>query len=171
MAETSIIRPATTAADIAAVVELCWAYRDFLFNFSGTHREIVEAFYPQDKYQTLMEALEEEHARPQGMILIAELDGIAVGCGMTHEIDPQTSEIKRVFVTEAARGQRIADRLCRDLMAQARSDGYTRMVLDTSKALISAQRLYERLGFIKRGPYQPIPDHALPHLVFYEAAL
>lgn len=171
MAEPAIIRPATTAADIAAVRTLCWAYRDFLLNHSGADREIIETFYPQDKYQTLMDGLAVEHARPQGIILLAELDGAPMGCGMTHAIDPQTAEIKRVFVSEAARGQRIADRVCRALMDQARVDGYTRMVLDTAKTLTGAQRLYERLGFGKRGPYQPIPDHALPHLVFYEAPL
>ncbi|MGJ8617317.1 MAG: GNAT family N-acetyltransferase [Sulfitobacter sp.] len=171
MAEAALIRAATTAADIAAVCDLCWAYRDYLLHSSGTDREITETFYPQDKYQTLMDGLETEHARPHGIILLAELDGVSVGCGMTHAIDQETSEIKRVFVTEAARGKRIADRLCRALMDQARADGYSRMVLDTSKTLISAQRLYERLGFNRRGPYQPVPDHALPHLVFYEVNL
>lgn len=171
MAETVIIRPATTAADIAAVVALCWAYRDFLLNHSGLDRAITETFYPQDTYQVLMEGLEDEHARPQGIILLAEVEGNPVGCGMTHAIDDQTSEIKRVFVTEPARGQRIADRLCRALMDQARIDGYRHMMLDTSITLTGAQRLYERLGFTKRGPYQPIPDHALPHLVFYQTPL
>ncbi|MGC1498182.1 MAG: GNAT family N-acetyltransferase [Sulfitobacter sp.] len=165
------IRPATTPADIEAVRVLCWAYRDFLLNHSGTDRDITETFYPVDKYQRLMDGLEAEHARPQGIMLLAEVDGVAVGCGMTHAIDPQTIEVKRVFVSEAVRGQRIADRLCRALMDQARSDGYTRVVLDTSRSLIAAQRLYERLGFEKCPPYQPIPEHALPHLVFYEARL
>jgi len=165
------IRPATTAADIAAVRELCWAYRDYLLNQSSTHRDITETFYPTDKYQVLMDGLEAEHARPEGIILLAELNGSTVGCGMTHAIDEQTSEIKRVFVTEPARGQRIADRLCRTLMDQARADGFDKIVLDTSKDLTSAQRLYERLGFTKCGPYQPIPEHVLPYLVFYEAAL
>jgi len=30
------IRPVTTAADLAAVVDLCWAYRDFLYLFGPT---------------------------------------------------------------------------------------------------------------------------------------
>ena len=171
MADSVRIRPATTAADIAAVRDLCWAYRDFLLNHSETDRETVETFYPTEKYKTLMDGLEVEHARPQGIILLAELDGTPIGCGMTHAIDPQTSEIKRVFVNETARGQGIADHLCRALMDQAREDGFTLMVLDTGKGLKPAQRLYERLGFAKCGPYQPIPDHALPHLVFYEIAL
>jgi ribosomal protein S18 acetylase RimI-like enzyme len=169
--ETALIRPATTAADIAAVRDLCWAYRDFLLNHSEIDREITETFYPVDKYQTLMDGLEDAHARPNGSILLAEIDGVAVGCGMIHAIDPQTSEVKRVYVSDAARGQGIADRLCRALMDQARADGFSRMVLDTSKALTSAQRLYTRLGFRKCAPYQPMPAHALPHLVFYERSL
>ena len=165
------IRPATTAADIAAVRTLCWAYRDFLLNLSNTHRDITETFYPTDKYQLLMDGLEDAHARRNGIILLAELDGVAVGCGMTHAIDAQTSEIKRVFVTEVARGQRIADRLCRALMDQARTDGFSKAVLDTAKDLTSARRLYDRLGFVECAPYQPIPAHVLNFLVFYEAPL
>ncbi len=171
VAERVTIRPATTAADIAAVRSLCWAYRDYLLNSSGTDRDITETFYPQAKYQALMDGLATEHARPQGIILLAELAGAPVGCGMTHQINPQTAEIKRVFVTEAARGQGIANRICRTLIDQARADRYTRVVLDTSKSLTVAQRLYERLGFAKSAPYQTIPAHALPHLVFYEATL
>jgi putative acetyltransferase len=171
VAKTTLIRLATTAADLAAVRSLCWDYRDFLLNHSQIDRNITETFYPVDKYLTLMQGLQDEHARPDGAIMLAENEGVAVGCGMIHAIDPQTSEIKRVYVTDAVRGQRIADRLCRALMDQARIDGFSRMVLDTSKSLTSAQRLYERLGFSKCAAYQPIPAHALPHLVFYERSL
>jgi ribosomal protein S18 acetylase RimI-like enzyme len=171
VADTAIIRPAITAADSAVVRGLCWAYRDYLLNLSSAHRDITETFYPTDKYEMLMDGLEDEHARPQGIILLAEVNGVAVGCGMTHPIDAQTSEIKRVFVSEAVRGQRIADRLCSALMDQARADGFRKMVLDTAKDLTSARRLYGRLGFTECAPYQPIPEHVLPYLVFYETKL
>ena len=166
-----VITPATTADDLAAVRTLCWAYRDFLLNHSGTDRDIVEAFYPAAKYETLMQGLAQEHARPQGIILLARLDGTPVGCGMIHAIDAQTSEIKRVFVTDTARGQGVAARLCTALMDQARADGFTRMMLDTSRTLTGAQRLYTKLGFMPRGPYLPVPEHMLPDLLFYETVL
>lgn len=167
----AVITPATSEPDLAAVRTLCWGYRDFLLNNSAKDRQITETFYPVPKYETLMQALQTEHARPQGIILLARLNDQPIGCGMTHAIDPQTAEIKRVFVTEAARGQGIAAQVCTALMDQARADGFTRMVLDTSKSLTGAQRLYTKLGFTPRGPYQPIPDDVLPDLLFYETAL
>ena len=90
---------------------------------------------------------------------------------MIHALDAQTSEMKRVFTTDAARGKGVAAQLCTHLIDQARADGFSRMVLDTSKSLTGAQRLYSKLGFTPRGPYQPIPDDVLPDLLFYEIAL
>ncbi len=171
MDDSISIRPATTADDMSAVRVLCWAYRDFLLNDSGTDSDIINTLYPVDKYHALMDRLEREHARPKGIILLAERDSTAVGCGMTHALNDHTSELKRVFVTKPARGQGIAGHLCKALMDQARHDGFRRMVLDTSKSLTGAQRLYARLGFAERGAYQPIPAHVLPHLVFFETTL
>ena len=167
----TLIRPATSSNDLNAVRRLCWDYRTHLANLSPIEAEMMELFYPKPKYTALMESLEDEHARPQGIILLAELDGVPAGCAMTHALDPQTSEIKRVFVTPQARGHGIAHKLIEALMDQARTDGYTRAVLDTSVNLGPARALYAKLGFSERGPYQEIPDVALPHLVFFEAAL
>lgn len=172
MADAVTLHETTTAADLAAVRSLCWAYRDFLLSNTEIDRDITEAFYPVPKYEALMATLPEVHARPRGIILLAKAhDGTPVGCGMTHALDPHTSEIKRVFVTDAARGQGVAAQLCEALIAQARQDGFTRIVLDTSKSLRAAQRLYLRLGFAPCGPYQPIPPEILPELLFFERAL
>ncbi len=135
-------------------------------------REITEEFYPTDTYTALMDTLPEIHARPKGIILLArDADGTPLGCGMSYALDAQTSEIKRVFVTDAARGKGVARRLCTALIAQARADGFARIVLDTSKNLHAAQRLYTSLGFSACGPYQPVPDDTLPKLLFFERPL
>jgi predicted GNAT family acetyltransferase len=104
VADGLTIRPASTDADIAAVRGLCWAYRDFLLTFGETERRITETFYPQEKYAALMDRLEQEHARPRGIILLAERGGAVVGCGMSHALNDTDAEIKRVYVTDAARG-------------------------------------------------------------------
>lgn len=158
--------------DLNAVRDLCWAYRDFLANHSKIDREITSTFYPTEKYCALMDDLAQIHARPHGMILLArDSDGTPIGCGMTHALDAETSEIKRVFVVPAGRGKGIAEQICAILVTQAQSDGFKRVVLDTSKSLHAAQRLYIRMGFAPRGPYQPIPPEALPELLFYEKHL
>jgi len=167
----TLIRPATSPKDIDAVRQLCWDFRDHLLQISPTSAEMVETFYPIPKYTALMAQLEQEHARPQGIILLAEVDGTPVGCAMTHALDEHTSEAKRVYVGPQARGLGLARKLMTACMDQARTDGYTRMVLDTASNLKPAQALYEKLGFDRCSPYQDIPTSALPHLVFFETSL
>ena len=168
----SQIRHATTPDDMDAVRQLCWDFRSFLTNVSPVNALITETFYPVPKYTALMETLEAEHARPTGIILLARLeDGTPAGCAMTHAITPQISEVKRVYVSPEARGRGIARKLMIASMEQARADGFTQMVLDTSHDLAPAQALYDALGFTRCGPYQDIPTSMLPHLVFFKTDL
>jgi len=167
----TLIRPAISDADISVVAKMGWDYRAHVAAISPIEAELMETFYPIPKYTKLMDTLATAHARPRGIILLAEIDGSPVGCAMTHALDETTAEIKRLYVTDAARGHGVAARLIHALMDQACKDGYTRVVLDTSKNLTPARALYAKLGFVERGPYQDIPDTALPHLVFFEAAL
>lgn len=165
------IRAAEDAADLEAVRTLCWEYRAHLVNFDPALRPLMETFYPEDAYARLMEGLAEKHARPQGIILLAELDGAPVGCGMTHALNAQDAEIKRVFVRPEARGTGAGQALSQALVDQARVDGYSRVLLDTAAAFKGAQRLYERLGFQARGPYTELPEGTADKLVFYEYQL
>lgn len=168
----TLIRPATTAQDLAAVRQLCWDYRDFLTSMSGVSAEVTNSFNPAARYAELMERLPTLHARPHGTILLAcDENGTPIGCGMSHPLDSKTSEIKRVFVSPGARGTGAAQHICEALIEQARQDNFTRVVLDTHKLLHAAQRLYLRLGFTPRGPYQPMPENVLHELLFFEKPL
>jgi GNAT superfamily N-acetyltransferase len=166
-----MIRPATTPADLAAVRELCWEYRAALCATSPVDARITETFYPVPKYTALMEDLAQIHARPRGIILLADRAGAPVACAMSHALTDDASEIKRLFVAPHARGHGIAADLVNALTDQARADGFTRVVLDTSVNLGPARALYARLGFRTCGPYQSIPDAVLPHLIFFEKSL
>lgn len=162
----------TSAKDLDAVRALCWDYRQALIDNNPVDLAITERFYPEPKYTTLMDRLADEHARPKGIILLArDAQGAPAGCGMSHALDAQTSEIKRVFVPQTHRSQGIAARLCSALVDQAKADGFARVVLDTSTHLPGAKQLYDKLGFTRRGPYQPMPEDLLPHLLFFEKAL
>lgn len=166
------ITPADSPVDLEAVRTLCWAYRRVLLNNSEIDRTLTETFYPVPKYDALMQDLPQLHARPRGIILLArDPHGTPVGCGMTHPLDDTSVEVKRVFVDPAARGTGLGKTLCLALIDQARADGYARVLLDTSRSLPAAGPLYLALGFAERGPYQPIPDSALPHLRFFEFTL
>lgn len=165
------VRAAKTQQDLEEVRRLCWEYRDYLLGFSAEIRPTIETFYPKDSYASLMEGLAEKHARPRGIILLAELGGAPVGCGMTHPLNDGDAEVKRVFVRAEARGTGAGQTLSQALVDQARKDGYRRVLLDTSMEFKGAQRFYEKLGFRARGPYSELPPGTEDMLVFYELML
>ena len=86
-------------------------------------------------------------------------------------MNEQYAEIKRVFVDVAAQGSGAGETLSRALIAQARSDGYRRILLDTTAVSTPACTLYEKLGFVARGPYTKMPEDVVDLFVFYELML
>jgi len=165
------IRQANGEADLAAVRDLCRAYRALLADRTQDKPEILAHYYAEDAYEALLRALPEKHARPKGTIFVAELSGRVVGCGMTHEIAPGVCEIKRVFVEDAARGHGAAKTLCLAAMAQARADGFTTMMLDTMVRLPEAIALYETLGFRPGAPFYEVPEMLKGMILFFETPL
>ena len=161
----------TRTAEFDAVRDLAWAYRDYLLDLSEADAEIVRAFYPVDKYRTVLDQIETDHAPPKGQTRLAYLGDMAVGCGMVQTLPDGSAEIKRLYVTDAARGSGLGRRLCETLIEDCRAMGFPRILLDTSRSLDAAQRLYKSLGFKSREPYQPIPDIAKPFVLFYEMHL
>lgn len=162
------IATAVMPRDLAAVQRLCWEYRDYLYAFNADMRRIVDHFYAESSYAKLMADLPTKHARPRGIICLATVQGKPEGCGMYHPLSTEDCEIKRVFVRAQHRGTGAGEKLSRALVAQARCDGYRRVLLDTNAKFHGARRLYEKLGFRERGPYSSIPDDVRSAMVFYE---
>lgn len=98
---------------------------------------------------------------PAGWLLLARLDGEAVGCGALKRLDATTGEIKRVWVSPAARGLGIAARLMDRLESLAGEIGCTRVFLDTNKTLTEAQAMYRKRGYreIERYNDNPYAHH------------
>lgn len=171
MTSDVLIRPATSPSDMEAVRELCWEYRQYLLDYSEELRFSVSFAYPEPEYAALLASLEQKHARPRGLILLAELDGAPVGCAMYHALNDADIEIKRVFIRDAARGTGTGLKISQALLDQARKDGFRRALLDTSRQFNPAQQLYEKIGFTARGPYAELPPEFVELLVFYELNL
>ena len=134
-------------------------------------RQIVETFYPKDYYAGLMTEIADAHAPPEGLLLLARLGEDPVGCGMFHRVAPDAAEIKRVYLRPEARGHGRGRALMEALIEGARTAGYDRILMDTGTPLKPAIDLYLKLGFRLRGPYQPVPEIALGHMVFFEMEL
>nr|WP_277347829.1 GNAT family N-acetyltransferase [Salipiger mangrovisoli] len=101
-------------------------------------------------------------------VLLARIEGAPVGCAMSQRLPDGSSEIKRVYVAPEARGHGLAGLLVEELARRARAAGAPLLRLDTLKTLDAACHLYAKLGFAERGPYQPVPEIALPYLRFFE---
>jgi putative acetyltransferase len=105
------------------------------------------------------------YAPPRGRLLVAWRDGEAMGCVALRPLDDSLCEMKRLFVRPAFRRQKVGVRLAERVIADARTIGYSRIVLDTLPSMKTASRLYERLGFLQRSAYYETP---LQDTVFME---
>jgi DNA-binding MarR family transcriptional regulator/GNAT superfamily N-acetyltransferase len=88
-----------------------------------------------------------EMTPPAGLFLVAYLHEDAVGCGGVKHHAGAPSEIKRMWVAEAARGLGIARRLLAKLEADAVTSGATHARLETNGALVEAINMYRSTGY------------------------
>ena len=86
---------------------------------------------------------------PAGLFLVAYLRSEPVGCGAVKHHDDAPSEIKRMWVAEAARGHGIGRRLLAELEASAAESGARAVRLETNRALTEAIALYRSAGYVE----------------------
>lgn len=98
---------------------------------------------------------------PLDLCVLAELDGEPVAVGGLIVRDRGVGEVKRMWVSGAARGLGLGRRLLGALEDEARSRGCTAVRLDTNEVLVEAIRLYETSGYTPVAPFNddPYPTH------------
>ncbi|KQY52230.1 helix-turn-helix domain-containing GNAT family N-acetyltransferase [Lysobacter sp. Root494] len=103
----------------------------------------------------------DELVPPAGVFLLARVDEEAIGCGALKVIEDGIGEIKRMWVSPAARGLGIAQRLLDALEQQAIAMRLHTLRLDTNRTLAEARALYARNGYreIERYNDNPYADH------------
>jgi DNA-binding MarR family transcriptional regulator/GNAT superfamily N-acetyltransferase len=105
--------------------------------------------------------------RPRGAFLLAWSDGLPVGCVGLKGAVGQAAEVKRLWVSPAARGLGLARRLMTAVEDAARELAMPLLRLDTNSALPEAIELYRKTGWVEipRFNDDPYPD------VFFEKRL
>jgi GNAT superfamily N-acetyltransferase len=93
------------------------------------------------------ETLPGPYAAPDGCLLVARSAEEPAGCVAYERLDPETCEVKRVFVRPALRGNGLARALMIELLARARTHGYRRARLETLEGMMAARALCRDLGF------------------------
>jgi putative acetyltransferase len=107
--------------------------------------ELTERYpNPEDRHFHLAA---EQVADGEGVFLVARLDGEPVACGALRRIEPDTGEIKRMYVAPSQRGLGVGRRVLGELERHAHLLGLRRLVLETGVRQHEALALYERFGF------------------------
>jgi DNA-binding MarR family transcriptional regulator/GNAT superfamily N-acetyltransferase len=89
----------------------------------------------------------DELRAPKGEMVVAYLRSEAVGCGALKHTAPQTTDIKRMWLAESARGLGLGRRLLRELETRAARAGARTVRLETSDLLHEAISLYGSAGY------------------------
>ena len=125
------------------------------------------ALYPPEANHHLdIEAL----CAPDIRFLVARRGDDVIGIGALW-LQPERGfgEVKRMYVSAAARGTGLGPALLGEIETMARAAGLPALMLETGTQNFGALKLYERAGFTTRGPFGDYPDHQLS--VFMEKRL
>lgn len=99
-----------------------------------------------------------KYAAPEGRLFLAFADEKLAGCIALRKLEDGVCEMKRLFVRDGFRGQKIGVSLIEKLIEEARTIGYKKMRLDTFPPKMGkAVSLYESYGFRAIPPYYHNP--------------
>ena len=99
----------------------------------------------------------DELTPPRGLVLVARLGSAPVGCGAVKLGEPAIAEIKRMWVTGAARGQGLGGRILAELEARAITAGKSVARLETNRNLAEAIAMYRGRGYREVEPFNDEP--------------
>jgi putative acetyltransferase len=129
--------------------------------------EVAPLLQASDAYMASLYPAESNHMlavgslrQPQVAFLVARVDGKALGCGAVLDSGEGWAEVKRMFVSPAARGLKLGRRLLDEIEAVAVGRGVRALRLEMGGLQPEALGLYRSAGFVEIGPfgaYRPDP--------------
>jgi ribosomal protein S18 acetylase RimI-like enzyme len=126
-----------------------------------------------EDFEKEVAALPGLYAAPTGRLLLAlrttsGATSEVAGCGALRKFNDEACEMKRLYVRPAFRGAGAGREMVKELIEQARSIGYRRMLLDTLPSMTEAHKLYRTLGFREISAYHKT---FISGALFFELAL
>lgn len=125
------------------------------------YHEQISAYYAPHRWQAFQDSIEREFLRPGAGIFLARIDGEPVGVCMYATDGAGHAELRRLFVSDRARGLRLGEALVTTCLNAAHADGAGTARLCTARFLTHAIALYERLGFEPCSAYVETPPETL----------
>lgn len=146
------------AASATILSEAVWPQDRFVVE--TMFREYVAGLGVRLDFQNFDEelaGLPGKYARPDGLALIARLDGEVAAVGCYRPFTAKTCEMKRLYVRPQFRGHGLGRLLAVRLIEEARTAGHEAMLLDSLASMAEAQALYRSLGFEVTSAYYDNP--------------
>jgi putative acetyltransferase len=79
--------------------------------------------------------------------------GTLLGCGALRRMSDDHGEVKSMRTAATSLGRGVGSALLDYLVGVARASGMTRLSLETGNGFAAANRLYQREGFVRCGPF------------------
>jgi len=165
------IRTAESGADYEGFGEVCRLYVGWCRERYRDMPWFVEEVFGYQSLDEELKVLAAKYGPPNGRTMVVDIGGKVVGGGAYRHLSAGVCELKRLYVTDTARGLGVGRKLSNALVELARQDGYGLMRLDTGDRLVEAVAMYESMGFKHIAPYQEYPARLMPYLVFMEKPL
>lgn len=106
-----------------------------------------------------------KYAMPDGRLYLAYYDNKLAGCIAMRQLEDGVCEMKRLFVRDGFRGDKIGLRLIEKIIEEGRNQGYEKMRLDTYPPKMGkAVRLYESHGFYEVPAYYDNPHEGVLYM-------
>lgn len=102
---------------------------------------------------TPVAAKADEFDPPDGLFLVAYVDGEPLACAGYRRYDASTAELKRMYVRPEGRRTGLAKALLAELERHAAAAGYQQMWLETGVPQHEAMDLYTRAGYERIEPF------------------
>jgi ribosomal protein S18 acetylase RimI-like enzyme len=104
-------------------------------------------------FETELKTLPGKYGPPDGVLILALINGKAAGCTALRKISEDICEMKRLYVRDDYRGLGIGKGLINMIFKEASRLNYHYIRLDTLPTMKKAQGLYLSLGFYDIEPY------------------
>ncbi len=166
-----VISNATTQEQLNSVRRLMRAFVDWHRQRHEQDIALIDQYFDAGAFEEEVANLPGKYAPLKGRLLLATYAGQPAGCVALRAIDDETCEMKRMFVYPQLRGKGVGRGLAEAIVREAKTIGYSSMLLDTSFRQIEAQNLYQSLGFKQIDPYYEMASELKNWLVFMELKL
>ncbi len=149
------------AYDFPKEIEILFSeYTNMLIEGDSSFKKYLDL----QNYDEELKHIDKKYGLPNGRLYLVYYDDELAGCIGLRKIDDSSCEMKRLYVRSKFRGKHIGNLLVKKIIEEAKSIGYSSMLLDTFPFLTSAIKLYKNYGFYEIPSYNNNPLDSLIYM-------